>query len=74
MKMTSKDLLHLGIIDEIINEPLGGAHRNLKEAIKNVESVLKKELMKFRNESIDSLLENRYLRLMNFGLTKKIEK
>ena len=72
--ITADVLKRLGLTDYIIPEPLGGAHRNLKEAIKNVESVLKKELMKFRNESIDSLLENRYLRLMNFGLTKKIEK
>lgn len=72
--ITADVLKRLGLTDYIIPEPLGGAHRNLKEAIKNVESVLKKELMKFRNESINSLLENRYLRLMNFGLTKKIEK
>ena len=72
--ITADVLKRLGLTDYMIPEPLGGAHRNLKEAIKNVESVLKKELMKFRNESIDSLLENRYLRLMNFGLTKKIEK
>ena len=72
--ITADVLKRLGLTDYIIPEPLGGAHRNLKEAIKNVESILKKELMKFRNESIDSLLENRYLRLMNFGLTKKIEK
>ncbi|MDC0182639.1 acetyl-CoA carboxylase carboxyltransferase subunit alpha [Nitrosomonadales bacterium] len=69
--ITADVLKRLGLTDHIIPEPLGGAHRNLKEAIKNVESILKKELMKFRNESIDSLLENRYLRLMNFGLTKK---
>ena len=69
--ITADDLKRLGLADHIIPEPLGGAQRNLKEAIKNVESILKKELTKFRNESIESLLENRYLRLMNFGLTKE---
>ena len=69
--ITADVLKRLGLTDYIIPEPLGGAHRNLKEAIKNVESILKKELTKFRNESIESLLENRYLRLMNFGLTKE---
>ena len=71
--ITADVLKRLGLTDYIIPEPLGGAHRNLKEAIKNVESILKKELMKFRNESIDSLLENRYLRLMNLASLRRLK-
>ena len=69
--ITADVLKKLGLTDYIIPEPIGGAHRNVKVTIKNVEQALKKELSKFKNESIDSLLKNRYLRLMNFGRTKE---
>jgi len=69
--ITADVLKKLGLTDHIIPEPIGGAHRNVKVTIKNVEQALKKELSKFKNESIDSLLKNRYLRLMNFGHTKE---
>lgn len=69
--ITADVLKKLGLTDYIIPEPIGGAHRNVKVTIKNVEQALKKELSKFKNESIDSLLKNRYLRLMNFGHTKE---
>ena len=40
LKMTSRDLLRFGIIDEIIPEPLGGAHRDHREAAANIKSFL----------------------------------
>lgn len=46
LKMTSHDLLELGIIDRIIEEPLGGAHRNKEQAIKNVKEAVVAELKK----------------------------
>lgn len=46
LKMTSHDLLELGIIDRIIKEPLGGAHRDREQAIKNVKEVVVAELKK----------------------------
>ena len=46
LKMTSHDLLELGIIDRIIEEPLGGAHRDKEQAIKNVKEVVVAELKK----------------------------
>lgn len=46
LKMTSHDLLELGIIDRIIEEPLGGAHRNREQAIKNVKEAVVAELKK----------------------------
>lgn len=42
MKLTAKDLFDLGVIDEIIEEPLGGAHRHKEEVIKSVESSVEK--------------------------------
>ena len=51
-KLTASDLLSLGIIDSIVREPIGGAHRNKKEAIEN----LKKEIMTYlkKSESLSS--------------------
>lgn len=46
LKMTSHDLLELGIIDRIIKEPLGGAHRDKEQAIKNVKEAVVAELKK----------------------------
>lgn len=46
LKMTSHDLLELGIIDRIIKEPLGGAHRDREQAIKNVKEAVVAELKK----------------------------
>lgn len=46
LKMTSHDLLELGIIDRIIEEPLGGAHRDKEQAIKNVKEAVVAELKK----------------------------
>lgn len=46
LKMTSRDLLELGIIDRIIEEPLGGAHRDKEQAIKNVKEAVVAELKK----------------------------
>ncbi len=46
LKMTSHDLLELGIIDKIIEEPVGGAHRNKEETIANVKEAILTELKK----------------------------
>lgn len=46
LKMTSHDLLELGIIDKIIEEPIGGAHRNKEEVILNVKNAIVSELKK----------------------------
>jgi acetyl-CoA carboxylase carboxyl transferase subunit alpha len=51
LKLTAHDLLDLKIIDEIIKEPVGGAHRNKKETIENV----KKELLKYVKKSMSAL-------------------
>lgn len=49
LKLTAQDLLSLGIVDEIVPEPLGGAHRNRTEVLKSVGDVLKKSLQEFKN-------------------------
>ena len=50
LKMTAEDLKSLGIIDKIIKEPVGGAHRNKKETIENVKEAIVSELKKLLKE------------------------
>ena len=72
--ITSDILKKLGLTDQIIPEPLGGAHRDIKLTMSNVRGTLKKKLAEFKKEPIESLLKNRYQRLMNFGHTSESEK
>lgn len=67
LKLTSKDLFKLGIVDNIIAEPLGGAHRNPHEATHNVETYLIKTIRELKRYKIENLLENRYRKLRSIG-------
>jgi acetyl-CoA carboxylase carboxyl transferase subunit alpha len=72
--ITAEALKKLELVDYIIPEPLGGAHRDIKLMMANMRSALKKELSKFNKVPIDHLLKDRYSRLMNFGQTTESEK
>jgi acetyl-CoA carboxylase carboxyl transferase subunit alpha len=67
LKLTAKDLLRLNVIDAIIDEPLGGAHRNPHEAAHNLEAFLIKSIRDLRRCKIENLLESRYRKLRNIG-------
>jgi len=67
LSITSAKLKKLGLVDEIVSEPLGGAHRDYKLTMTNVKKTLKEKLVHFGQVSIDDLLENRYERLISFG-------
>jgi acetyl-CoA carboxylase carboxyl transferase subunit alpha len=67
LKLTSKDLLKLGLVDTVISEPLGGAHRNLHDTVYNVEKYIVKTLRELRRTKIDNLLESRYNKLRAVG-------
>ncbi len=69
LKLTSKDLLKLELVDAVIPEPLGGAHRNLHDTIYNVEQYIIKTLRDLKRTKIDNLLANRYKRLRAIGAT-----
>nr|WP_320048358.1 acetyl-CoA carboxylase carboxyltransferase subunit alpha [uncultured Desulfuromonas sp.] len=61
LKLTAADINELGcIIDDVIEEPLGGAHTNVKEATKNVKACLKKHLDELLQLSPEELVEQRY--------------
>jgi len=67
MNLTSQRLKELDLIDVIIPEPLGGAHRDVKTIAKNLSAVLQDNLETLERFSLDELLENRYQRFMQFG-------
>lgn len=65
--ITAKRLLDLKLIDKVIEEPLGGAHRNYPEIMKRVGTVLQRELHEARSMPMSDLLNRRFDRLMNYG-------
>ena len=48
MKLTSKDLFDLNIVDEIIKEPIGGAHRDREKTLENIKNSIRKNLENFK--------------------------
>jgi acetyl-CoA carboxylase carboxyl transferase subunit alpha len=74
LSITSSKLKKLGLVDEIISEPLGGAHRDYVLTMRNVKKTLKEKLAHFKQVSIDDLLKNRYERLISFGQHSQSEK
>lgn len=65
--ITAKRLLDLGLIDRIINEPLGGAHRDMQTAMKNVKAVLEEQLREAQSIPMADLLSRRFDRIMAYG-------
>tara|TARA_R110002074_G_scaffold402342_1_gene608128 strand:+ start:70804 stop:71763 length:960 start_codon:yes stop_codon:yes gene_type:complete len=67
MAITSSKLLALGLIDGVIEEPLGGAHRNLSFMKAQIKQTLLAEVEALTAKSVDDLLAQRYKRLMSYG-------
>ena len=67
MKVCAKELIKINVINEIINEPLGGAHRDYDLAAKNIKSNLISNLKKLNGFKLDSLLDRRFKRLIEIG-------
>jgi acetyl-CoA carboxylase carboxyl transferase subunit alpha len=67
LNLTADRLLKLKLIDQIIKEPLGGAHRNPEETAKNLKQSFSKHLAELSDLSSDQLLKQRYKRLMAYG-------
>ena len=67
MKLTAKELLKLGIADEVINEPLGGAHRDNKEMAKKIKKSILKNLESFKNLSGDQIFNERKTKFLRIG-------
>jgi acetyl-CoA carboxylase carboxyl transferase subunit alpha len=67
MGVTSSRLEELGIVDQTIAEPLGGAHRDMKGMAERLKTELLMQVDRFNHMDMDELLERRYRRLMSHG-------
>jgi acetyl-CoA carboxylase carboxyl transferase subunit alpha len=67
MGLTAPRLKELDLIDEIIEEPLGGAHRDHVKMAENMKATLLRQLEDLEQLDEESLRERRYQRLMNYG-------
>lgn len=72
MRITSYDLKELGVLDEIIEEPRGGAHRNVDEQAKAIDKVLDKSIETFTQLSVDQLLEKRWEKYKKIGTFEEL--
>ncbi len=67
LKMTAADLSRLGVIDEIVKEPLGGAHRNPQIMAENLKEVVERHLKELEKLSTEELLNLRYEKFRRMG-------
>jgi len=67
MKLSAQDLLKLNIIDEIIPEPVGGAHRNHDEIAEKIKNVILENLVFFENMNSDQILDHRKNKFLKIG-------
>lgn len=68
MKLTAKNLLSLNVIDDIIKEPLGGAHYDYEKTALNIKTSLIKYLAAYEKKSAKTIIEERYLKFRNIGV------
>ncbi len=68
LKLTANDLYEFGIIDDIIKEPLGGAHRDPEEIANNIKKKIIKYLEELKEMSKKELLEARYEKFRKIGI------
>ncbi len=68
MGITSKRLSEIGLIDEIIDEPMGGAHRDYAQMAESVKQSITQTLLRLDSLTLDELVEARYQKLMGYGV------
>ena len=67
MKLSANNIFELKLIDEIIKEPLGGAHRNYDQASMQIKNSIINNLERLNQIPLNELVEKRYERLMSYG-------
>ena len=67
MKVDASNLQNLGLVDEVIEEPLGGAHRDIRGVSNSISQVIEKKLLTFDEVDISDLLKKRYEKIMSYG-------
>jgi acetyl-CoA carboxylase carboxyl transferase subunit alpha len=68
--ITADRLKSLGLVDTIVSEPLGGAHRNYEEVMERIGQAIGQQLKTLQAKKLSQLLESRYQRLMSYGKFK----
>ncbi|MHB8170650.1 MAG: acetyl-CoA carboxylase carboxyltransferase subunit alpha [Thermincolia bacterium] len=68
MKMTARDLLEIGVIDEIIPEPLGGAHRDYETSAKNIAIAIAPHLEQLIGVGVEEIVAKRYQKFRSIGV------
>jgi acetyl-CoA carboxylase carboxyl transferase subunit alpha len=71
LKLTAEGLLKMGIIDEVILEPLGGAHRDPQKTALNIKDALQRNLKELKNYSPQDLLKERYNKFRKMGVVEE---
>jgi len=71
--ITATRLKTLGLVDKVIPEPLGGAHRDYAVTMQNVRKALQEALKQAQNKPVSSLMQDRFNRLMGYGKFKEVE-
>ncbi len=67
MRISAKELKALDLVDELIPEPLGGAHHNYRLTADNLKATLLKNLAALKTMDVDELLEQRYQKFRTIG-------
>ena len=70
MKLTAHELSRMQIVDEVIKEPIGGAHRNKEQIISSTKEVLKRYLQEFQKHSREEIFKQRKEKFLNIGKQK----
>ena len=65
--ITAKKLSDLGVVDEIIEEPVGGAHADPSKIYKKMKTFLKKEIKRYSHYSTEKILDERYQKFRALG-------
>ena len=73
MKLTANELLKMQIVDEVIKEPIGGAHRNKEQIISSTKEVLKRCLQEFKEYSREEIFEQRKEKFLSIGKQKSFK-
>jgi len=74
MGITSDRIREQGLLDEVVREPLGGGHRNVAAIAANLKETLLRHLAELLPLPTETLLENRYQRIMDLGVFEKVGK
>lgn len=69
--MTGEHLIKFGVVDDVIPEPLGGAHKDPESCAANLKKVLLKNLQSLLSLSLEDLIESRYEKFRKMGVFAK---